>query len=72
MLGGRGKIAVVAVQGRDRAFFLREGDRVYDGIVKEIRPDRVIFRERSRDAFGRVIVRDVTKMLTSLPIGSNR
>lgn len=70
VLGGRGKIAVVAVQGRDRAFFLREGDRVYDGILKEIRSDRVIFRQRSRDAFGRVIVRDVTKMLTSLPIGS--
>ncbi len=69
VLGGRGKIAVVGIQGRDRAFFLREGDRVYDGILKEIRSDRVIFRQRSRDAFGRVLVRDVTKMLTSLPIG---
>ena len=72
VLGGRGKIAVLTVQGRDRAYFAREGDRLYNGVVKEIRGDRVIFRERSRDVFGRVVVRDVVKRLTSSAIGSSR
>lgn len=71
VLGARGRIAVVNMAGKDRAFFLREGDRLYDGVVKQILGDRVIFRERSRDVFGNVKVRDVEKVLFSGTSGSN-
>ena len=63
IVGARGRIAVVTMTGRDRAFFLRVRDRLYDGFVKRIQGDRVIFREKTTDVFGRPVERDVAKEL---------
>ncbi len=67
VVGATGNIAVVTMPGRDRAFFLRVGDQLYDGQVTRILGDRVVFREKTRNLFGRRIVRDVTKELTTVP-----
>ena len=67
VLGDAGRIAVVSMPGRDRAFFLRERDRLYDGVVKEILGDSVVFREKSKDMFGRKIERNITKELVKVP-----
>jgi len=58
------KIAVVNMRGRNRAYFLRERDEVYNGYVSRITEDAVIFRERATDAFGQTFERDVTKSIT--------
>ncbi len=70
VLGARGRIAVVTMAGKDRAFFLREGDRLYDGVVTRILGDRVVFHERTKDVFGRTVERDVVKVLSSAAKGS--
>ena len=67
VIGATGNIAVVTMPGRDRAFFLRVGDQLYDGQVTRISGDRVVFREKTRNLFGRRIERDVTKELTIVP-----
>ncbi len=67
VIGATGNIAVVTMPGRDRAFFLRVGDQLYDGQVTRISGDRVVFREKTRNLFGRRIERDVTKELTTVP-----
>jgi type II secretory pathway component PulC len=58
------KIAVVNMRGRNRAYFLRERDEVYNGYVARITEDAVIFRERATDAFGQTFEREVTKPIT--------
>lgn len=67
VIGATGNIAVVTMPGRDRAFFLRVGDQLYDGQVTRISGDRVVFREKTRNLFGRRIERDVIKELTIVP-----
>jgi hypothetical protein len=67
VIGATGNIAVVTMPGRDRSFFLRERDQLFDGLVTAILGDRVIFREKTRDLFGRRIERDVTKELVTVP-----
>jgi Tfp pilus assembly protein PilP len=57
-----GMIAVVQNQ-QQRVYFLREGDQLYDGAVERILMDSVVFRESSRDPFGRPVERVVTKRL---------
>lgn len=57
-----GMIAVVSNQ-QDRVYFLREGDQLYDGVVERITLDAVVFRESSKDPFGRPIERQVTKRI---------
>lgn len=58
------KIAVINMRGRNRAYFLRERDEVYDGYVARITEDAVIFRERAKDAFGQTFEREVSKPIT--------
>jgi len=59
-------IAVVD-NNRNRAYFLRENDAVYNGVVSKITPDSVIFRENALDQNGRVQVREVVKRLGQGP-----
>jgi hypothetical protein len=59
-------IAVVD-NDRNRAYFLRENDAVYNGVVSKITPDSVIFRENALDQSGKVTVREVVKRLGQGP-----
>lgn len=57
-----GMIAVVS-NPQQRVYFIREGDRLYDGQVQRIGLDAVVFKQSSKDAFGRPVERLVTKRL---------
>ena len=57
-----GMIAVVT-NPESRVYFIREGDRLYDGTVEKIGLDGVTFREVSKDAFGKPVERSVTKRI---------
>lgn len=59
-------IAVVDTTA-NRAYFLRENDAVYNGVVAKITPDSVTFRENALDSAGKVISRDVVLRLTQGP-----
>jgi hypothetical protein len=59
-----GMIAVVS-NPQQRTYFVREGDRLYDGEVEKISLEGVIFRESSKDAFGKPVEREVSKRLYS-------
>jgi hypothetical protein len=59
---GNGMIAVVSNPDQ-RVYFIREGDRLYDGDVEKISLDGVTFKEDSKDAFGKPIERIVTKRI---------
>ena len=55
-------IAVVD-NNTNRAYFLREGDKLYNGTVSAISPDRVVFMEETTDARGQKSTREVVKRL---------
>jgi hypothetical protein len=57
-----GMIAIVS-NPEQHVYFIREGDRLYDGDVEKIGLDGVTFRETSKDAFGKPIERVVTKRI---------
>jgi hypothetical protein len=57
-----GMLAVVS-NPEQRVYFVREGDRLYDGQVEKIGLDGVVFRENSKDAFGKPVEREVTKRI---------
>lgn len=59
-----GSIAVVTMRGRNRAYFLREGDELFDGYVGRITEAGVVFKERAVDAFGKQYERDIVKQLS--------
>jgi hypothetical protein len=59
---GNELIAVVSNPER-HVFFVRQGDQLYDGSVEKIDLDGVTFHEESKDAFGKPVVRDVTKRI---------
>ena len=59
---GADLIAVVSNPER-HVYFVREGDHLYDGNVKRIDLDGVTFQEDSKDAFGKPVVREVTKRI---------
>ncbi len=59
-------IAVVDTAA-NRAYFLRENDAVYNGVVAKITPDSVTFRENALDSAGKVVTRDVVLRLTQGP-----
>lgn len=63
--GPSDRIAVVTVPNRNRAYFLREQDELFNGYVAEIQEDVVIFKERTTDAFGKPYEREVVKQITS-------
>jgi len=57
-----GMIAIVSNSQR-RVYFLREGDKLYDGSVEKIALDAISFHETGKDAFGKPLERVVTKRL---------
>ncbi|MGB9241821.1 MAG: hypothetical protein WCC03_00590 [Candidatus Acidiferrales bacterium] len=57
-----GMMAVVSNEER-RVYFIREGDKLYDGDVEKIGLDGVTFKENSKDAFGKPVERIVTKRI---------
>ncbi|HKV28291.1 MAG TPA: hypothetical protein VJN90_08495 [Candidatus Acidoferrales bacterium] len=57
-----GMVAVVA-NPEDRVYFLHDGDHLYDGVVEKIGMDDIVFRQESKDAFGRAMEREVSKRL---------
>jgi hypothetical protein len=64
--GPGGMIAVVS-NPQMRVYFLREGDRLYDGDVAHITMEGVSFHETGRDAFGKPVERESTKRLYPTP-----
>jgi len=59
-----GMIAVVT-NPQARTYFLREGDKLYDGQVEKIAMDGVSFHEIGKDAFGKPVERQVNKRIYS-------
>jgi Tfp pilus assembly protein PilP len=59
---GKDMIAVVS-NPEERVYFIREGDRLYDGDVEKISLEGVTFKENSKDAFGKPVERMVTKRI---------
>ena len=57
-----GMIAVVS-NPEERVYFIKEGDRLYDGDVEKISLDGVTFKENTKDAFGKPVERMVTKRI---------
>lgn len=58
-----GKLAVMT--GLDkRAHFLRVGDRLFDGYVKEINAEDVVFIQELKDTAGQVVQNQVVKKLS--------
>lgn len=64
--GPGGMIAVVS-NPQQRVYFLREGDKLYDGSVEHITLEDVSFQEIGKDAFGKPIERQVTRRLYPRP-----
>ncbi len=60
-------IALVTKNYTNRAFFLRENDAVYNGVVSKITPDSISFKENYLDQFGRAQVREIVKRLSGAP-----
>ena len=61
-----GMIAVVT-NPQARTYFLREGDKLYDGSVQKITLEAIMFNETGKDAFGKPLERQVTKRLYPSP-----
>lgn len=61
-----GAIAIVS-NSQGRVYFLRDGDKLYDGSVEKISLEAVSFHEFGKDAFGRPLERVVTKRLYPSP-----
>jgi hypothetical protein len=57
-----GMIAVVS-NSQGRVYFLRDGDKLYDGAVQKIALEGITFTETGKDAFGKPLERTVTKNL---------
>lgn len=64
--GAHGMIAIVS-NPQQRVYFLREGDKLYDGSVQHITIESVSFQEVGKDAFGKPMERQVTKRLYPSP-----
>ena len=64
--GPNGMIAVVS-NPQQRVYFLREGDRIFDGQVLRITLEAVSFQQTGRDAFGNPLEREVTRRLYPSP-----
>jgi Tfp pilus assembly protein PilP len=61
-----GMIAIVS-NSQQRVYFLREGDKLYDGSVNKIALDAISFNEIGKDAFGKPLERVVSKRLYPSP-----
>jgi hypothetical protein len=61
-----GMIAIVS-NSQQRVYFLRDGDKLYDGTVEKIALDQIAFHEVGKDAFGKPLDHVVTKRLYPSP-----
>jgi hypothetical protein len=61
-----GMIAIVS-NSQNRVYFLREGDKLYDGSVEKIALDAITFHEIGKDAFGKPLEHTVSKRLYPSP-----
>jgi hypothetical protein len=61
-----GMIAVVA-NASNKAYFLKEKDPVFNGVVVKITGDSVVFKERTVDNVGHVGSREVVKRVSPTP-----
>ncbi|MBN2319565.1 MAG: hypothetical protein JXR49_10835 [Acidobacteria bacterium] len=57
-----GRLAIVKGSG-NRAYFLREGDRLFDGYLKEIYRDSIKLVREIKMRSGKIITQEVTKRL---------
>jgi hypothetical protein len=57
-----GRLAIVNGSG-NRAYFLREGDRLFDGYLKEIYRDSIKLVREIKMRSGKIITQEVTKRL---------
>jgi hypothetical protein len=64
--GSGGMIAIVS-NPQQRVYFLREGDKLYDGSIEHITLEAITFHEIGKDAFGKPLDREVTKRLSPSP-----
>jgi hypothetical protein len=69
---GKGGMIVIVSNPQKRVYFLREGDKLYDGSVEHVTLDEVAFHEVAKDAFGKPIERQVTKRLYPTSPGEQR
>lgn len=61
-IGNSRRIAIV--RGTDsRGYFLKEGDRLFDGYLKSIREDSIIFVRETKMRSGKMLTQDITKRL---------
>ena len=60
--GGNRRIAILR-SADGRAYFLREGDRLFDGYLKTIENDSVVFVRETLMRSGKVLTLEVTKRL---------
>ena len=63
----QGGLIAVVDDFRNRAFFLRETDVLYNGVVEKITWDSIVFKENVLDSQGRVTTREVVRRLSSAP-----
>jgi Tfp pilus assembly protein PilP len=60
----RNEQRVAILRGADtRAYFLREGDRLFDGYLKSIQDDSVTLVRETKMRSGKILTQDVTKRL---------
>jgi hypothetical protein len=64
--GPNGMLAVVS-NPQQRVYFLREGDRIFDGQVLRITMEAVSFQQTGRDPFGNSLEHEVTRRLYPNP-----
>jgi hypothetical protein len=69
--GPNGMIAIVE-NPQDRVYFLREGDKLYDGSVTHIVLDAISFHQTGSDAFGKPVDRELTKRLYPSSTGDSQ
>jgi hypothetical protein len=55
---------IAVIRGADsRRYFLKEGDRLFDGYIKSILDDSIIFVRETKMRSGKIMTQDVTKRL---------
>ena len=60
--GGKSRVAIL--QGREKVtYFGRVGDKLFDGVIAVIDPDKVVFTEQSAGPDGKELQKSITKKL---------
>jgi hypothetical protein len=67
IVNGKGGMIAIVSNPQQRVYFLREGDKLYDGAVDHITLEAISFHEIGKDAFGKPLERQVTKRLYPSP-----